>query len=70
MQYGRGIKITELIKYYGKEKSIKEIGFRKETQNKELTVFQYLYDKAGDLIDKDYVVNGYLAMGELENYKK
>lgn len=63
------LKITELIKYYGKEKSIKEIGFRKETQNKELTVFQYLYDKAGDLIDKDYVVNGFLAMGELENYK-
>lgn len=62
-------KITKLIKYYGKEKGIKEIGLDMEACEKNLTVFQYLYEKADSLINKDDVINGFLELGELEKYK-
>lgn len=62
-------KVTELIKYYCKEKRVKEIGFKKEEQKDCFTVYQYLYEKSGSLLNKEYVIDGFLELGELESFK-
>ena len=62
-------KITDIIKCYGKTKRIREIGLKNVKPEDNVTVFQYIERNVGSIINKDYVIEGFLRLGELFDCK-
>ena len=62
-------KITDIIKCYGTTKSIKEVELKKMKPEDNVTVSRYIERNVGSIINKDYVIEGFLGMGKLSDCK-
>lgn len=62
-------KITDIIKCYGTTKSIKEIELKNVNPEDNVTVSRYIERNVGSIINKDYVIEGFLGMGKLSDCK-
>lgn len=64
-------KITDVITtFYGATKIIKEIELKNVNPEDNVTVSQYIYRNTGSIINKNYVVEGFLEMGKLSDCKE
>lgn len=62
-------KITDIIKCYGTTKSIKEVELKNMKPEDNVTVSRYIERNVGSIINKDYVIEGFLGMGKLSDCK-
>lgn len=56
-------KITDIIKCYGTTKSIKEVELKNMKPEDNVTVSRYIERNVGSIINKDYVIEGFLEWG-------
>ena len=61
-------KITDIIKCYGTTKSIKEVEL-KNMKPEDNVISRYIERNVGSIINKDYVIEGFLGMGKLSDCK-
>lgn len=59
----------ELLKCYGTTKSIKEVELKNMKPEDNVTVSRYIERNVGSIINKDYVIEGFLGMGKLSDCK-
>lgn len=61
--------IKELFSIYGTTKSIKEVELKNMKPEDNVTVSRYIERNVGSIINKDYVIEGFLGMGKLSDCK-